>query len=120
MRAHFAHVASIVWLFWSAVCAGAEPEKRVWNFENETPEEIAAGFSEEDGQWRVVESEGGKALAQQAKNADETFNVCLAKDASVQDLVLSVRFKAIAGELDQGGGIVWRARDAHNYYIARY
>ncbi len=120
MRTHFAHVASIVWLFWSAVCAGAEPEKRVWDFENETPGEIAAGFSADEGQWQVVESEGGKALAQQAKNPDETFNVCLAKDASAQDLVLSVRFKAIAGELDQGGGIVWRARDARNYYIARY
>ena len=28
--------------------------------------------------------------------------------------------KAIAGDIDQGGGIVWRAKDASNYYLARY
>jgi len=28
--------------------------------------------------------------------------------------------KAVAGEIDQGGGIVWRAKDAKNYYLARY
>jgi hypothetical protein len=28
--------------------------------------------------------------------------------------------KAVAGETDQGGGLVWRARDAKNYYLARY
>jgi hypothetical protein len=37
-----------------------------------------------------------------------------------QDVDLSVRIKAVAGELDQGGGVVWRARDKNNYYIARY
>jgi hypothetical protein len=33
---------------------------------------------------------------------------------------LSVRVKAVAGELDQGGGVIWRAVDKNNYYIARY
>jgi hypothetical protein len=28
--------------------------------------------------------------------------------------------KAVAGEVDQGGGLVWRAKDAKNYYLARY
>jgi hypothetical protein len=28
--------------------------------------------------------------------------------------------KAIAGKEDQGGGLVWRAKDAKNYYVARY
>src|SRR6185437_8294788 len=47
-------------------------------------------------------------------------NVCLLKGADAKDLGLQVRFKAVAGELDQGGGVVWRAKDARNYYIARY
>ena len=29
-------------------------------------------------------------------------------------------FKSIAGVIDQGGGPIWRAKDARNYYIARY
>jgi hypothetical protein len=28
--------------------------------------------------------------------------------------------KALAGEDDQGGGLVWRAKDGANYYIARF
>jgi hypothetical protein len=31
-----------------------------------------------------------------------------------------VRLKAVAGETDRGGGLVWRAKDKNNYYIARY
>src|SRR6185312_9085510 len=37
-----------------------------------------------------------------------------------KDVDLSVRLKAVAGETDQGGGLVWRAKDAQNYYLARY
>ncbi len=37
-----------------------------------------------------------------------------------KDVDVSVRLKAVVGELDQGGGVVWRARDKDNYYIARY
>lgn len=32
---------------------------------------------------------------------------------------LSVRFKTISGESDQAAGLVWRYRDADNYYIVR-
>ena len=37
-----------------------------------------------------------------------------------KEVDLSVRLKAVAGELDQGGGVVWRAKDKNNDYIARY
>ena len=42
------------------------------------------------------------------------YNPAIVKDGSV-----SVRFKAIAGNVDQAAGIVWRFRDADNYYIVR-
>ena len=28
--------------------------------------------------------------------------------------------RANTGKVDQGGGVIWRAKDADNYYIARY
>jgi hypothetical protein len=31
-----------------------------------------------------------------------------------------VKLRAVAGEIDRGGGLVWRAKDSKNYYIARY
>src|SRR5205823_2366724 len=35
------------------------------------------------------------------------------------DLRLSVKCKPVAGKGDQGCGIVWRLKDAGNYYVAR-
>jgi Domain of Unknown Function (DUF1080) len=32
---------------------------------------------------------------------------------------VEVKFKPISGKEDQAGGLVWRAKDADNYYIAR-
>ena len=46
--------------------------------------------------------------------------MALVDGTSYGDLDLSVRLRAVAGEVDRGGGLVWRARDAKNYYIARY
>jgi hypothetical protein len=31
-----------------------------------------------------------------------------------------VAFKALKGNADQGGGLVWRYQDANNYYVTRY
>ncbi len=47
------------------------------------------------------------------------FNLCVADDTKYKDVEVMVAFKAIKGEKDQGGGIVWRYQDADNYYVAR-
>jgi hypothetical protein len=94
--------------------------KRTWTFDNETTGQIAKGFTNEVGEWKVAESDKGKALAQTAKNANSVFNVTLIEGTNAKDVTLTVRLKAIAGELDQGGGLVWRAKDKKNYYLARY
>jgi hypothetical protein len=94
--------------------------KRTWTFDDETTGQIAKGFTNEVGQWSVVPSDNGKALAQSAKNANPVFNITLVGDTNARDVDLSVRMKAVAGETDQGGGLVWRAKDAKNYYLTRY
>ena len=48
------------------------------------------------------------------------FNVVLAAGVRAKDLALRVRMRAVAGKIDRGGGLIWRARDANNYYVARY
>jgi hypothetical protein len=47
------------------------------------------------------------------------FNVLLA-DGAGRDVELSVALRAQQGEIDQGGGLVWRAQDGASYYIARW
>jgi hypothetical protein len=31
-----------------------------------------------------------------------------------------VKFRVAGGKIDQGGGVIWRAKDAKNYYLCRY
>jgi hypothetical protein len=98
----------------------AEDIRRTWTFDEESSGQIAGGFTNEVGRWSVVASDRGKALAQSARNPSAVFNLTLVGDTSARDVDLSVRMKAVAGETDQGGGLVWRAEDARNYYLTRY
>jgi hypothetical protein len=103
----------------SAAFAGAGAKKS-WDFEADAPGQIAAGFRNEVGQWEIVRVGDNQVLYQKARNDDHTFNLALVEGTSYKDLDISVRLKAIAGETDRGGGVVWRAKDRQNYYIARY
>jgi len=106
-------------LLLSPVYAG-DGAKRTWTFDDDEAGAIAKGFTNEVGEWKVAASDNGKALGQSAKNPNSVFNVTLISDTDAKDVDLTVRMKAIAGEHDQGGGLVWRAKDAKNYYLARY
>jgi len=43
----------------------------------------------------------------------------LKDDTDIKDGFIQIKFKAVAGSEDRAGGVVWRARDANNYYVAR-
>jgi hypothetical protein len=96
------------------------PARQTWDFEADRTGMIARGFRNEVGRWVVVRDGENLVLAQQASNDDAVFNVALVEGPSARDLDLSVRLRAVAGEVDRGGGLIWRARDAKNYYVARY
>lgn len=112
----------VVWLLTAsfAMVAYAQAVKRTWTFDDEATGQIAKGFTNEVGEWTVVASDRGKALAQSANNPNSVFNITLISDTNAKDVDLSVRMKPIAGKTDQGGGLVWRAKDKNNYYLARY
>ena len=48
-----------------------------------------------------------------------TYPLLLKDDTDIKDGFVQIKFKAIAGSEDRAGGVVWRARDANNYYVAR-
>lgn len=48
------------------------------------------------------------------------FNLFWSPDAKFHNGSIEVNIRANSGDIDQGGGLIWRARDANNYYIARY
>ena len=76
--------------------------------------------------WQVIEDRsapsGKKVLALTGFNRTfgSTFNLCWTEHVHFLDGTIAVWFKANSGEEDEGGGIIWRAQDKANYYIARY
>jgi len=105
--------------------AFAEPsEGQRFGFDLNEVGAAPAGFSSELGEWAVVEDATapsvGRALAQIAESPRAAFNVALVEGLHFADVDIAVAFRSIAGKIDQGGGVVWRARDAQNYYVARY
>ena len=122
-------VAAVVTLVGVGLAAAAEAA-REFRFKKDDLGKVPAGWKAdktgkgEGSVWKVVAddtapSKGGYALAQTAKGPNALFNLCVAEDTRWRDVEVSVAFKAVAGELDKGGGIVWRYQDADNYYLAR-
>ncbi len=68
---------------------------------------------------KTLFGESGFVLAQTAAGPKAMFNLCVFQNANLKDLELQVAFKADKGEIDQGGGLVWRYQDAKNYYVVR-
>ena len=50
---------------------------------------------------------------------DYRFPLAIADEGSFQNLEVSVKFKAVAGEVDRAAGLMFRLKDANNYYIVR-
>lgn len=53
------------------------------------------------------------------QSGQATYPLLLKNGTSVRDGFVEIQFKAISGGEDRAAGIVWRAKDANNYYIVR-
>jgi SHS2 domain-containing protein len=60
------------------------------------------------------------ALTTTNHDSDGTFNICWTDKTRFKDGEIEVKFKAVSGKEDQGGGLIWRVKDKDNYMIARY
>jgi hypothetical protein len=67
--------------------------------------------------WTVEKDDGGGAVLKQSGKA--TYPLALREGTNLRDGFVEVKFKPISGSEDRAGGIVWRAKDANNYYVVR-
>jgi hypothetical protein len=117
-------------LLLSTAVASQTSSRRVIDFESDKVGQAPAGFSFEltgsgrPGVWVVRKDEAaadrGNVLAQ--TDADRTsyrFPIAVFNDVTARDVDISVRFRPVSGGVDQAAGLVWRYRDANNYYIVR-
>jgi hypothetical protein len=117
--------ATVCWLLVLAFVFdyGAQNAK-TWNFDSDRSGAIASGFTNDFGRWQITADASAlskpNVLAQLANSSSSEFNISLVGSTSFKDIDLTVAMKAVAGRIDQGGGLVWRAKDSKNYYIARF
>src|SRR5499433_1954124 len=70
--------------------------------------------------WTVEKDDSAPSKPNVLKQSGQaTYPVCLKDDTNLRDGFVEVKFKPISGKEDQAGGLIWRAKDANNYYIAR-
>jgi hypothetical protein len=70
--------------------------------------------------WTVESDETAPSKSKVLKQSGRaTYPLLLKNDSSIRDGFVEIKFKAIAGSQDRAGGIVWRAKDANNYYVIR-
>ena len=112
----------------SATIAADPPKSRTFTFENDIAGAPPAHFEfartgrGAEGKWTVELERGGKNHVLLQSGADKTdyrFPIAVVKNESFRDVTLTVRARPLAGEIDQGFGVVWRYRNADNYYITR-
>jgi hypothetical protein len=77
------------------------------------------------GSWSVQECDGAPSGGHvlrlvETRNSGVTFNLMMSETVFPADLDLAVKIHADSGTEDRGGGLIWRASDADNYYIARW
>jgi hypothetical protein len=72
------------------------------------------------GAWRVFLFHNRVALAEMSRvKVDHRFPLCVVDTVAASDVELGVSFTPIAGKLDQAAGLIFRVKDADNYYVAR-
>ena len=73
-----------------------------------------------DPKWTVESDETAPSKSKVVKQSGRATYPLLLKDgSSIKDGFIEMKFKAIAGSQDRAAGVVWRAKDANNYYVAR-
>src|SRR5882762_4515451 len=73
-----------------------------------------------DSKWTVENDETAPSKSKVLKQSGRaTYPLLLKNDTNIKDGFVEVKFKAIAGSQDRAAGIVWRAKDATNYYVIR-
>jgi hypothetical protein len=81
-----------------------------------TPAKTGAG----NPKWTVEEDPTAPSKAKVVKQSGRaTYSLLLKNETSVKNGFVEVRFKAISGSEDRAAGIVWRTKDADNYYVVR-
>lgn len=97
----------------------------VINFDDAAPTSTPTGWlvaqtGNGTAKWTVEQDDTAPSRPNVLKQSGvAAYPVCLRRDSALRNGFVEVKFKAILGKEDQAAGLIWRARDTNNYYVAR-
>jgi hypothetical protein len=111
-------------MLWTAISSGVASADTV-NFDNlntgvPPPGWTATTTGTGEAKWTIEKDDSAPSKPNVLKQSGRaTYPVCIKDDTNLKDGFVEVKFKPVSGKEDQAGGIVWRAKDSNNYYVAR-
>jgi hypothetical protein len=114
MKAMLAILAFVV------ACDGAAPAEGTPRSAVAAQDKVRDDFEKDNAKWKFAEGKWerkGGVLVQSA--AVDSWAVAVLEDKILSDVDVSVKVKPISGKEDQTGGLIFRAKDAKNYYLVR-
>src|SRR5437870_6440365 len=116
--------AALVLVAFCILARAAAADMKI-TFDKTNPGELPKGWEagitgKGKAKWEVVTDDSAPSRSNVLKQSGEaTFCWAAKTDAKIRDGFVEVKFKPVNGKEDQAGGIVFRFKDANNYYIVR-
>ena len=83
-------------------------------------DKVKDDFEKDNPKWKFAEGKWERRAGVLAQTAEtQPWAVAVLEDRKFSDVDVSVRVRPISGKEDQTGGLIFRARDAKNYYLVR-
>ena len=95
------------------------------NFDDLKPGQTPPGWTlakTGDGapKWTVEKDDSAPSKPNVLKQSGEAdYPLAIRETSNLKDGFVEVKVKPISGKGDQAGGVIWRCKDANNYYVCR-
>lgn len=101
-------------------CDGAAPEASTPRASVQGQLTLKDDFEKDNPKWKFAEGKWERRSGILAQTAEtQPWAVAILEDKKFTDVDVAVRVKPVSGKEDQTGGLIFRAKDAKNYYLVR-
>jgi hypothetical protein len=103
-----------------AACNGKPPGDDAPRSVVAAQEKMMDDFEKDNPKWNFAAGKWERRSGVLAQTAEtQPWAVAILEDKKFADVDVTVKFRPISGKEDASGGILFRAKDAKNYYIVR-
>lgn len=112
--------ATLLTLSLTVACDAAPPAPGTPRLAVAAQERIKDDFEKDNSKWKFAAGTWKRRSGVLAQTAEtQPWAVALLEDKKFSDVDVSVRVRPLFGNEDRTGGLIFRAKDAKNYYLVR-